>query len=122
MVVESCKSETTYVVVVFSPLVSQGDMLRFASRYSLAYGRMAGGRTILAFHGRFWWGGGENWSDSYFIADKAHVEIPLLVDFEGFEPAGGRVVCKGIEAGDPMRIHRPVVFKSSSHPGKHAFA
>ena len=122
MVVESFKSETTSVVVVFSTLVSQGDMLWFASRYSLARGGIAGDRTILAFHGRFWWGGREDWSDSFFIADKAHVEIPLVVDFEGFEPAGGRVVCKGIEAGDPMRIHRPVVFKLSSHPGKHAFA
>lgn len=44
MVVESCKSETASVVVVFSTLVSQGDMLQFASRYSLAYGGIAGDR------------------------------------------------------------------------------
>lgn len=122
MELESFKSETTSVAVVFPTLVSQGDMLWFASRYNVACGGIAGDRTILAFHGRFWWGGREDWSDSFFIADKAHVEISPVVDFEEFEPAGGRVVCKAIEAGDPLWIHSPVVFEVFSHPGNYAFA
>src|SRR6185503_1887863 len=55
--------------------------------------------------------GGQDWSHPFHSLGKAHVVIPLVLDFERLHSADDGVVWEGFEIGVPVRINTPVRLK-----------
>ena len=64
---------------------------------------------------------GENRRHSLHPLAKAQVEIPFVPDLERLHAARDGVVGQFLEIGVPMRIHRPVDFKSAADPVEEFF-
>ena len=103
VVVQPGEAEAATLVVVFAALVDPGDMLRFLAATALRTVGFAGVRTVFPFHGRIRGDRAEDRRDALHALAEAHVEIPLVIRLEFFDPVGGLVFREHLELGDPVR-------------------
>ena len=97
-------------------LVGPGQMLNLPALESGLDVGVAGVESIPPFHCAGGGMGGENGCDSLHPLLKAHVEIPLVSQFERFYSPGNGMLGQFLEVCVPMRIDGPVPFEVSADP------
>ena len=106
----------TEAAAAIGALKGPGNMLEIAGRHALAHMRVAAVGPIPAPHG---FGRGHIRQDrrhAFHVLGKPHVEIPFIIRLKGLYPAGNGVFGEFLEIGHPVRVHRPMCFKTAALP------